>query len=486
MESASVKRLRQSRTPSGVGAAAGYALLLSMVILLIISSISSVMLLLARNELSSSGGARKEVQAVYLAETGLDDGLAWFRNNYTLLEGSQLDATPATPPSLADPTGRAFTAPISLTNGSPLVLNGHSSGNATTHPASYTSVQNTSITDVVSSFGNALASQPVSLGAQNGTFSVMATLVGLSPERWRVDSIGSIGGMSKAASVYIERLPVVPPIQAAVTAGGPVLVTGNQSIDGRDHDENGVLIAGAPGLPGVMTTVDNPLPGVTGSGDVTSIVEGSPTVHDSSSSEPDPVPAGYPVLNTMSVADHPYSPATALGLDPAAYDPFLASIVGTTVPCQLSGLNYLDLDFPTGNPGGSCSYSGSGILIVHNPRYDPRYFDPANALYSSSSSPIAGQTAAQYRADTANRPRYFNYNANNTFKGIIIADSVGEVGTGMAGNAGLLGALISLDRVNGAVGSGNSTIKYSSPTVTQAIASVPYLRKRGTYRRLFN
>ena len=61
-----------------------------------------------------------------------------------------------------------------------------------------------------------------------------------------------------------------------------------------------------------------------------------------------------------------------------------------------------------------------------------------------------------------------------------------EVGTGFSGNSTLLGALISLDRVNGSIGSGNSTIKYSSPIVNQAIASVPYLRKKGTYRRLFN
>jgi hypothetical protein len=261
-------------------------------------------------------------------------------------------------------------------------------------------------------------------------------------------------------------------------------LTGNQTIDGRDHDIDGDVIVGPAGLPGVSITSTNPIPAVDGSGEIIANTGGVTVTIDNDTTIPDPEPPGYPVDNNLDPDDYPITPAAALGLDPAVYQSYLDSRATTDVPCVIEGLVVLDRSFPTGSGSGGCSYSGTGILILHNPRYNPRYFDPTDPLYSSATSPIAGQTAAEYRADPLNQPRSFNYNANNTFKGLIIADSVGEIGPGITGNAAILGAIISLDRVNGAIGTGNAEIGYSSAAIANALNSIPYSRQRGTFRHL--
>jgi hypothetical protein len=316
----------------------------------------------------------------------------------------------------------------------------------------------------------------------SGTYSAMATLIRFDPERWRVDSVGTFANTRRGVSVYIERMPVDPAVDAALASASPVDIWGNQTVDGREHDIDGNLISGT-GFPGVLTTTDNPLPSVSGSGEVLSIVNGSTVEYENGTTPPSPMPSNYPVNNTLDPNAYPYTPAGALNL-PAKYQTYFDSIAQTTMPCTLSGLTVLNMSFPTGNAGGGCSYSGSGVLIVHNPRYDPRYFDPSDPLYNSSTSPIQGQTAAQYRADSANAPRYFNYNAANTFKGIIIADTVGEIGPGISGNAAIVGTILSLDRVNGSIGTGNAKISYSTAAIQAAKNSMPYVKASGTFRQL--
>ncbi len=464
----------------------GYALLVSMISLVLLTTITGLMALSTASDMRRSNTSRTELQSYYVAEVGLEKALLWFRNDYGLLGNALVNTTPGTPPAVTDPAGNTYTVSVSLTNGSPVVLNTTGIGSATTHPASYTNFQGTSESDMTTSFSTSLANQTVSMGTQgNGTYAVMATLVGYTPERWRIDSVGTFSGRRKAVSVFIEKLPLTPFVHAAYTSASPVDLTGNQNIDGQDHDLSGDVIAGA-GLPGVSVTDTNPLPDISGSGEITSNVGGSTVTIDSDTTYPDPLPADYPVNNDLDADDYPDTPAGALGLDPAVYQSYLDGMKQTSVPCNIEGLVVLDLSFPTGSAGGGCTYSGTGIMILHNPRYNPRYFDPLDPLYTSGTSPISGQTAAQYRADTLNQPRYFNYNANNNFKGIIIADSIGEIGPGISGSAAILGAIISLDRVNGAIGTGNATISYSSMAVNNAVNSIPYTKRRGTFRQLLN
>ncbi len=463
----------------------GYALLVSMTALLLLTTITGVLALSSGGDVKSSRTTRTDLQTYYVAEVGVDKALVWFRSNYAVLASSLVNTAPSTPPIITDPLGGMYTANVTLTSGSPLVLNATGIGTTTTHPASYTDLKGTSRSNMTTSFSSALGNQSVSMDSQGaGTFSVMATLTSYAPERWRIDSVGTYSGRKRAVSVVIERLPLTPYVQAAYTSASPVDLAGNQTIDGRDHDINGALIPSVSGLPGVAVTSTNPMPGISGSGEIMSQVSGSTVTVDGDTTYPDPAPANYPVNNDLDPNAYPATPAGALGLDPATYQPYLDSLSKTSVPCVITGLVVLDMNFPTGSAGGGCEYSGTGILILHNPRYNPRYFDPADPLYSSSTSPISGQTAAQYRADAANQPRYFNYNANNSFKGIVIADSIGEIGPGITGSAAILGAMISLDRVNGSVGTGNATISYSLAAINNAINSIPYTKQRGTFRHL--
>lgn len=409
----------------------------------------------------------------------------WFRGNYGLLETALVNTAPGTPPTITDPVGNTYTSDVSLAGGSPIVLNATDTGTETTHPAAYTNFKGGAELYMTTTFLTSLANQAVSMDSQGaGTFSIMATLVRYSPERWRIDSVGAYSGRRKAVSVIIERLPVSPYVQAAYTSASPVDLSGNQTIDGRDHDIDGNVIGAATGLPGVSVTDTNPMPDISGSGGITSNVSGSTVTVDSATTYPDPLPANYPVNNNLDPDDYPITPAGALGLDPATYQPYFDSLAQQSVPCEIEGLVVLDMNFPTGSGGGGCDYSGTGILILHNPRYNPRYFDPLDPLYTSSTSPITGQTAAQYRADTANQPRYFNYNAHNSFKGLVIADSIGEIGPGITGSAAVLAAMISLDRVNGSIGTGNATISYSLAAINNALDSIPYTKQRGTFRHL--
>jgi hypothetical protein len=462
----------------------GYALLISMIALVVLSTLTGLMALSTGADTRRSNTTRTDLQTYYVSETGVETAVLWFRNNYRLLGSTLVNTAPATPPTVTDPLGNTYTTTVSLTSGAPIVFNTAGTGTATTHPSSYTNYRGVAETNKTTSFTTSLQNQTVSLGTQgSGTFSVMATLINYSPERWRVDSVGTYAGRQRAVSVELERLPLTPFIQAAYTSASPVDLTGNQTIDGRDHDINCNVVAG-DGLPGVSVTNTNPIPDVSGSGEVSANVGGSTVTIDSGTTHPDPLPVNYPVNNDLDPDIYPINPAAALGLDPAVYQPYLDGMAQTSVPCVIEGLVVLDMNFPTGSGSGGCDYDGTGILILHNPRYNPRYFDPIDPLYYSSTSPIPGQTAAEYRADTANQPRSFNYNANNTFRGIIIADSVGEIGPGITGNAALIGAIISLDRVNGAIGHGNAEICYSSIAVTQAVNSVPYTKRRETFRHL--
>jgi hypothetical protein len=463
----------------------GYVLILSMISLVLLSTLTGLLVWSTGSDVRRSTASRTEVQAYYMAEAGSERALAWFRSNYGLLNDTLVDTAPGTPPTVTDPLGRTYTVSVALTNGSPVVLNVTNSGTVTSHPDSYTTIRSISKLNLLTSFQSSLANQSISLGIDgSGNFSVMATLIRHSPERWRIDSVGTYRGERQAVSVFIEKLPLTPYVKAAFTSASPVDLTGAQNIDGRDHDINGGVVGGT-GLPGVSITSNNPLPGITGSGSVISNVGGSSVTINKFSVHPSPLPENYPVNNSLNPNEYPTSPAAALGLDATVYQPYLDSLSSTSIPCEITGLVIVDINFPTGaQSGGGCPYSGTGILIIHNPRYDPRYFDPTHALYMSATSPIPGQTAEQYRADPLNQPRYFNYNANNTFKGIIIADSVGEIGPGITGSAAILGALISLDRVNGSVGTGQATIGYSTAAINHAIDSIPYTKMRGTFRHL--
>ena len=116
-----------------------------------------------------------------------------------------------------------------------------------------------------------------------------------------------------------------------------------------------------------------------------------------------------------------------------------------------------------GAAGGS-ELNGTGILIVHNPLYNPLEHDPASAYYDAAK---------------ASDPRYAPANLGNinggSFHGLVIADKIDRIN----GNIDITGAVISLSEIDVTlVGNGTAEVKYSCTALQQAgnASSVPPAR----------
>jgi hypothetical protein len=186
------------------------------------------------------------------------------------------------------------------------------------------------------------------LGA--GTFTVSCsantTLDTVWIESWGKDNQSETGIAIVAALSPRINISSVP-VRGAVTARTDVEVLGNITIDGRDHDTNGVVVG--PGLFGVSTCDSLDLSGSAQvGGNNTAPVDSKDTTGVSSIiCEQD-----VPVSAALS------SPESFLGLSPGALDEFKS----TTLTTPFHGIRYIT---NTVGPIDFGNYS-SGILIVHN------------------------------------------------------------------------------------------------------------------------
>jgi hypothetical protein len=160
----------------------------------------------------------------------------------------------------------------------------------------------------------------------------------------------------------------------------------------------------------------------------------------------------------------PLTPEQALGLPAGTLDRFqqTANQFYTNRPDSLSGITYVvdafgsqATEFADGN------VDGEGIVIVHNPLFDPRDWDPDDPQYATAE-------AAAHRADpdTYGPAKLGNINYG-TFRGIIIADEVNKID----GNVKIYGSVISLSKTNESIiGSGTLSLKYSCDAIEAAAA----------------
>lgn len=127
----------------------------------------------------------------------------------------------------------------------------------------------------------------------------------------------------------------------------------------------------------------------------------------------------------------------------------------------LEGVVYVTGDFGS-NGAGSGDLSGSGVLIVHNPLFDPREHDPDDPLYD----PVKA-------ADPAYAPATLGNINSGTFEGVIIADTIDK----LAGRVEILGSVIMLRRTDdgGDVITGRASVQRSCTaieTATQGLGGV--------------
>jgi hypothetical protein len=152
------------------------------------------------------------------------------------------------------------------------------------------------------------------------------------------------------------------------------------------------------------------------------------------------------------------TPEDVLGLEPGDLDSAAQDAATYVAPDTLSGLVYVNGDYGSGAAGGNI-VNGTGILIVHNPLYNPREHDPADPFYDAAK---------------VSDPRYAPANLGNinggTFHGLIIADKIDKIN----GTIDVIGSVVSLSEIDVTiVGAGTARVLYSCSALTQAANSSP-------------
>ena len=91
------------------------------------------------------------------------------------------------------------------------------------------------------------------------------------------------------------------------------------------------------------------------------------------------------------------TPEDVLGLDPGDLDAVMQDADSYVVPDSISGLVYIDGDYGSTGIEGTNTVNGTGILIVHNPLYNPREHDPSDPMYDpvkAASDEVGARIAA--------------------------------------------------------------------------------------------
>ncbi len=153
-----------------------------------------------------------------------------------------------------------------------------------------------------------------------------------------------------------------------------------------------------------------------------------------------------------SLATFKFSPEEVLGTQPGMLDQFKKPASAVPDFANLSGVNYVTSGTVPSD------ISGSGILIIHNPNFDPRKYDCTNFPYSC----IPG-----YSASSANQPMTLRINADGSFNGIIITDNLVKLN----GNFNMLGGVVSLNTETTSIpANGSGYVRWSCELVNQVVA----------------
>jgi hypothetical protein len=152
------------------------------------------------------------------------------------------------------------------------------------------------------------------------------------------------------------------------------------------------------------------------------------------------------------------TPEQILGLDEGDLGRIIQDSDSYQLPDSIVGLVYVDGDYGSKAIDGTNYVNGTGMLVVHNPLYDPREHDPDHPMYNPSRA-----------SDPAYAPANLGNINGGTFHGIIIADKIDKID----GNLTVLGAIIALSNVDATkVGAGTANILYSCQAIQAAGSSL--------------
>ena len=265
-----------------------------------------------------------------------------------------------------------------------------------------------------------------------------------------LESTATKGSFKAVQRIRVSKRTLTIQAPAALTSNASARLQGNITIDGRNHTINGSLDSDN----GNTGACDENKPAVTMT-DSTNVVDANGSVnlngHSDYSSE-------TPAYTNTDEGIIYVTPEDVLGLEPGDLDSAAQDAATYVAPDTLSGLVYVNGDYGSGAAGGNV-VNGTGILIVHNPLYNPREHDPADPFYDAAK---------------VSDPRYAPANLGNinggTFHGLIIADKIDKIN----GTIDVIGSVVSLSEIDVTiVGAGTARVLYSCSALTQAANSSP-------------
>lgn len=271
---------------------------------------------------------------------------------------------------------------------------------------------------------------------------------------WLLTSTATKGSFKAVQQMRISKRTLSVQAPGALTANHQVNLTGNITVDGRDHTANGTVIDASSTANTGACHENKPAVMLTDTLDVVS-ADGSTYLYcNSAYASSSPTECVAKDSNIVYV-----TPEDVLGLNPGDLDALIQN-ADTYVPPtdSITGMVYVNGDYGAGAAGGN-DVSGTGILIVHNPLYDPRQHDPADAMYDAS---IA--------ADARYAPANLGNINGGTFHGLIIADKIDTIN----GDINVIGGVVSLTEIDVTlVGAGTAEILYSCDGLQAAESSSP-------------
>ncbi|HEY7460688.1 MAG TPA: PilX N-terminal domain-containing pilus assembly protein [Gemmatimonadota bacterium] len=418
------------------GSRRGIALPLALLLLICLGLIGTAAVFLSNSDQRISSGFSRSNNAVAAAEAALEHGIA------ELTTRAQAGQDPDSVQILSDSLGR-FAYSVTV----------YSKREATSGTSGVDFNGDGDMNDVVryaQSFGYAQAN---ATGAAGDPGYPVKLVVATASD-----------GTSNAevrAEVARNRLNANIDGPLALNTAANATVTGSFSVDGRLYDRNGNLVpSGSLNPPygntaaskaaaksdcnywksGIKVPAEGAL-GLAGSMESyghTSFDHGSVT--DQNYDDED------------SLSTFKFSPEEVLGVGSGQLDQFKKPASAVPDFQYLSGVNYVTSGTVPSQIGGS------GILIVHNPNFDPTKYDCSH--FPSTCVP-------GYSNDSNNQPMTLKINANGNFKGIVITDNLIRLN----GNFTMLGGIVSLATdVSNIPANGSGYVRWSCEVVQDVVA----------------
>ncbi len=243
---------------------------------------------------------------------------------------------------------------------------------------------------------------------------------------------------------------------AAITTGGAFSLQGNVTVSGVNVDEDGHPVDPADDST-TGACQENKAAFVAGDGDAVEPrgsvdLEGNPAYAEN---DP-PFVVGGPEAG-------PVTPEEVLGL-PAGWleSRQVTPAEFATDPVEpLADIVYVTGDFGTAAGMGG-DLDGSGVLIVHNPLFDPREHDPEDPLYDPARV-----------ADPRYGPATLGNVTGGTFHGVIIADRIDK----LTAQVEVYGSVVTLSRTHESAMAGTARVQYSCAAVQLASRTVQLPRR---------